>query len=203
MSVDISILRSVIKGKEQDYCVWEPCSPIVVIGRGSREENEIFRENCDRDGVPVFRRITGGGAVILSPGMLVFSLAKRVGKEFYIKEYAAQVNNIVIEFLENMGVSSLSTCGISDVCVGNRKIMGSGMYRRKKILFFQGSMLVNPDLSLMDRYLKIPPKQPEYRKSRSHRDFVTTLRKEGIDIMTIKLIPIFNRFLRGNLGRIY
>ncbi|MCD4782307.1 MAG: lipoate--protein ligase family protein [Candidatus Eremiobacteraeota bacterium] len=203
MSIDTCILRSVIKGKEQDYCVWESCSPIVVIGRGSREGNEIFRENCDRDGVPVFRRKTGGGAVVLSPGMLVFSLAKRVGKEFHIREYAKQVNDIVIEFFLDIGVSGLSTCGISDVCMGNRKIMGSGMYRRKKILFFQGSMLVDPDLSLMDRYLKIPPKQPEYRKERTHRDFVTTLRKEGVDIKTTKLIPLFDSFLAKNISKIY
>jgi len=203
MSIDTHILRSVMNGMEYNYCVWEPYSPIVVMGRGSREEDEIFRENCDRDDVPVLRRKTGGGAVVLSPGMLVFSIAKRVGEEFHIGEYASQVNDIVIEFLKGIGLSELSIKGISDVCVGNRKIMGSGMYRRKKILFFQGSILVNPDISLMDWYLKIPPKQPEYRRNRPHFDFITTLRNEGIDIRTLKLVPLFDNFLIKNIGRIY
>ena len=36
--------------------------------------------------------------------------------------------------------------------------------------------------SLMERYLKEPPRMPEYRKGRSHKDFVTSLAEQGYDL---------------------
>jgi len=203
MSVDLPILRSVTRGKESDYCVWEPGRPIVVLGRGGREEQEIIRENCDSDDVPVFRRRTGGGSVVLSPGCLVFSLARRVGKELVVREYVHQVNNLIMEFLSGLGFHRLSIRGISDICMGDRKILGSGMFRRKKIIFFQGSMLIDPDLSLMERYLKLPRRQPDYRAGRSHRDFMTTLRALGWRGSTAELALLFDEFLGRNIERIY
>ena len=201
--IDLPVLRSVLNGRDSDYCVWEPRYPMVVLGRGGIEEAEIFKENCIQDKVPVFRRKTGGGTVVLMPGVLVFSLAKKVSKELIIREYAQQVNDLVIEFLEDSGFKNLSVRGISDICIGDRKIMGSGMYRRKKILFFQASILVDCNINLMKRYLKPPPKQPEYRENRTHDSFVTTLKEKGWKGSTLELARLMDEFLKKNIQRIY
>ncbi len=203
MSIDLPILKFVLNGGDLAFCVWEPAKPLVVIGRGGSEELEVKTDNCTRDGVPVFRRKTGGGAVVLMPGVLVFSLARKVGRDLVIREYAEQVNDQVIIFLLGLGMKDLSVKGISDICVGDKKIMGSGMFRRKKILFFQGSILVNPDINLMDRYLKSPPKQPEYRENRSHTDFTTTLHHEGMKYSTGDLVVMMREFWKTNLKNIY
>lgn len=203
MSIDLPILKFVLNGGDSAFCVWEPVKPMVVIGRGGSEELELKMDNCLNDGVPVFRRKTGGGAVVLMPGVLVFSLAKRVAKDLVIREYAEQVNDQVVKFFSGLGVKDLSVRGISDICVGNRKVMGSGMFRRKKILFFQGSVLVDPDISLMDRYLKPPPKQPDYRDNRDHGDFTTTLRQQGLEISMGNLVGKMKRFWIENLKYIY
>lgn len=203
MSIDIPILKYVLDGGSSAFCVWEPKFSLVVIGRGGSEDLEVKTDNCLKDGVPVFRRKTGGGTVVLMPGVLVFSLAKRVGKDLVIREYAEQVNNQVMKFLSGRGIKDLSVRGISDICVGNKKIMGSGMFRRKKILFFQGSILVDPDISLMDRYLKTPPKQPDYRENRGHADFTSTLRQHGLQDSTKELVFKMREFWLNNLKNIY
>jgi lipoate-protein ligase A len=55
---------------------WEPDRVAVVLGRGNSLEREVRQEACGTDGVPVLRRLGGGGAVVLSPGCVVVSLAK-------------------------------------------------------------------------------------------------------------------------------
>lgn len=197
------VLRSVKKDKLWALCIWEPESPIVVPGYTSREEEEIFIEKCRIDGIPIYRRRTGGGTVILSPGMLVFSLAKRVSKPFAVREYAHLVNSIVLEYLANNGVKNLVERGHLDICIGNKKIIGSGMYLSREILFFQGSILINNDLSLFDRYLSYPPKEPDYRQGRSHLDFVTSLKNEGYNLTAWELIPSFYGFIFKNISLIH
>lgn len=203
MSVDLTVLRSVLNGAENDFCVWEPAKTRVIVGRGGRLEEEVRSENCLIDNVPVIRRRTGGGTVVLSPGMLVFSLACKVEKELEIREYARLINCRIIEFLENSLKADYRQNGISDLCIGDRKIMGSGMYRRRNIIFFQASILVDPDLTLMERYLKPPPKQPDYRNKRKHADFVTTLKNEGLKITTFELATLLHRFLENKIGKIF
>jgi lipoate-protein ligase A len=65
--------------------------------------------------------------------------------------------------------------GTGDLCVGDRKFLGSSLFRRRRLLFYQASLLVSANLSLLDRYLAHPSREPEYRRGRSHRDFVTNL----------------------------
>lgn len=203
MSIDLPILRAVKKGKTADYCVWEPLYPIVVVGRGGRIEEEVLLENCKADNVPVYKRKTGGGSVVLSRGVLVFSLAKTVGSELTIHPYIEQVNAIIINFLQQTGFSQVSSKGISDVCINDKKIMGSGMFRSRKILFFQSSILVDPDLSLMDRYLAHPPKEPDYRKGRPHKEFVTTLKEAGWNRGVLPLLLKLDEHIERNIHSIF
>jgi lipoate-protein ligase A len=89
------------------------------------------------------------------------------------------VNRSVINALRSLGVNGLSIRGISDIAIGNRKILGSSLYRRKDIVLYQGSLLLNPDFSKIETYLKHPDRGPDYRMGRGHREFLTSLWKEG------------------------
>ncbi len=46
------------------------------------------------------------------------------------------------------------------------------------LYYYQASLLVNPDLSLFERYLYYPPREPSYRRGRPHREFCTSLTEE-------------------------
>ncbi|MDD3470893.1 MAG: hypothetical protein PHE53_13085 [Thermoguttaceae bacterium] len=46
----------------------------VVLGRSGSLEAELDAAACERDGVPIVRRSSGGGTVLLGPGCLVYAM---------------------------------------------------------------------------------------------------------------------------------
>jgi lipoate-protein ligase A len=98
------------------------------------------------------------------------------------------VNERIIEALGGLGVRGLSHEGISDIALQGRKILGSSLYRSRDLVLYQGSLLLHPDLSLMDRYLRHPERQPAYRRGRSHREFVTSLRLAGYPLTASEVV---------------
>lgn len=182
MTLDQEII-TLIKNKD-DICMrlWEPQETIIVLGRSNRAEKEVYVNKAREDGVKIFRRIGGGGAVVLSSGMLVISVAKYVQDYFEARKYFDLINDLIISSLGDFGVKPLEKMGISDVCIDDKKILGSSMYRNRNMLFYQASLLINPDLSKVAYYLKHPTKEPDYRCGREHEEFITSLVKEGHDI---------------------
>jgi lipoate-protein ligase A len=65
--------------------------------------------------------------------------------------------------------------GFTDLAIGGLKFSGNAQRRRRHTLLFHGTFLVDFDLSLIERVLNMPSKQPQYRNTRSHRDFVTNI----------------------------
>ena len=67
---------------------------------------------------------------------------------------------------------------ISDMATdpGEKKFSGNAQRRAKYHILHHGTILYKFDLSLISRYLNMPQEIPEYRKHRSHTDFVTNVR---------------------------
>jgi lipoate---protein ligase len=159
--------------------VYEPASLCAVLGAAGRPEQDLLLGTLSADGVPWKKRRGGGGTVVLGPGQVVLALVKEVGSPFRNKEYAATINSWIVEALENLGVRGAHPEGISDLAIGQKKIVGTSIYRSRLVLFYQASLLVSNDISIFTRYLAFPQKVPEYRRGRSHEDFCTTLAREG------------------------
>jgi len=150
-------------------------APAVVLGRASRPEIELNIEACRSSGVPVLRRRGGGCAVLIDPGDIIVSLALPVRGLGKISEYNGKLSAWLLEGLEAGGARGLGKRGISDLAAGDRKVSGSSIYRTKDFLFFSASLLIDPDITLMERCLRHPPREPGYRRGRPHRDFVGAL----------------------------
>ncbi|GAK57979.1 putative lipoate-protein ligase [Candidatus Vecturithrix granuli] len=178
MNFDEDLIKQVKEDVTWTYRSWEPEQIVVVLGRGNQAEREVCQDRCQDDHIPIIRRRGGGGTVVLSPGTLVISLVKRVQHQYHFHEYFQQINTYIIEALESLGIKNLNQQGYSDICIRDRKILGSSMYRSRDILFYTASLMIANDLTLLDRYLKHPSKEPEYRQGRSHLEFVTTLISE-------------------------
>jgi lipoate-protein ligase A len=188
MKLDEDLLEQVRSGTSWTYRSWEPDQILVVLGRGNQTNLEVYEDRCQADHVPIIRRRGGGGAVVLSPGVLVISLVKQVKQHFSFKEYFQQINALIIISLQTLEIWNLSQQGHSDICIRDRKILGASMYRSKDLLFYSASLMVSNSLDLIDWYLKYPSKEPEYRRGRSHQDFLTTISQEytAIKVDTVK-----------------
>ena len=150
-------------------------APQVVLGRGSRAEAEVDLRACREDGVELRRRRGGGCSVVLDPGIVVVAAsvpAPGIGDN---QRHFDRLCAWLIEGLEAIGVTGVRQAGISDLSLDGRKVAGCCIYRRPGRLLFSAALLVDAQLELLDRYLRHPPREPDYRRGRGHRDFVARL----------------------------
>jgi lipoate-protein ligase A len=159
--------------------VYEPTAPCAVLGAAGKPEQDLLLDALSKDGVPWMRRRGGGGTVVLGPGQVVLAVVTEVGSPFRNREYAAEINSWIVEALRRLSVTGVHAEGISDLAIGEKKIVGTSIYRTRLVLFYQASLLVCNDISLFTRYLAMPAKVPEYRRGRTHEQFCTTLAREG------------------------
>jgi lipoate-protein ligase A len=69
--------------------------------------------------------------------------------------------------------------GISDLARDDRKVGGACIYRSRGLLYYSATVLVDPDITRITRYLAHPPREPDYRRGRAHADFVLGLAAHG------------------------
>jgi lipoate-protein ligase A len=158
---------------------WVPENTHVILGASNRADTEIHEEVCALDHVPVLKRYGGGGTVVLHPGCVVVGVGLWVKSPFQNQMYFQLLNQAIINGLAlwNPACGVLSQNGISDICIGSKKIAGTSLFRSKHYLLYQASILVDPKLHLIERYLRHPSKEPNYRLNRSHSDFLTSLQE--------------------------
>lgn len=161
------------------YRLYEPPTLCAVLGASGKPAQDLLLENLEADGVPWMKRRGGGGTVILGPGQVVLALVTTVDSPFKNREYATEINSWIVDSLALLGVNGVQPEGISDLAIGEKKIVGTSLYRTRLILFYQASLLVSNDIAVFTRYLAMPSKVPEYRKGRSHEEFCTTIAREG------------------------
>lgn len=197
--VDYDIFNDARQRKINSVHIWSVVSTSVVIGRTTNIEDECRINEIKVDNIPMLQRLGGGCAVILSKGMLVFSIIGVREENTLSNYYFSMMNVLIIRLLEEFGISGVKEDGISDICIGDRKIVGSSLHMSKEKFFYQASLLCDNDISLFSRYLKHPPKEPLYRRGRTHSDFVTNLKQEGycvkIEDIRRKACSIFNEKL--------
>jgi lipoate-protein ligase A len=156
--------------------IYRPDSIQVVLGRGSKPELEIHAERCRADGIQVLRRRGGGCTVLLDPGDVIVSVclhAPGIGEN---KRWFSFINERLLGALVDLGAKGLRQAGISDLALGEKKVAGCSLHRSRDTLYYSASLLVDPRIELMQRYLKHPPREPDYRKGRTHEQFVTSLK---------------------------
>lgn len=168
--------------------VWIPQSPLLVLGYSQDAETELCTDTAREDGVPVYRRRGGGGAVYLDSGCVcvAWRIPKRDG--LGIHDYFGMGNGVVARALRDaFGIQSTAR-GISDLAVttanGPRKILGSSLHMPRGHALYLASLLVATPVGSLDRYLRHPSREPDYRNGRGHADFVVNLSELDADITT-------------------
>ena len=157
--------------------LWEWPSPAVVLGAGGQLAVDVDEAACAEDGIPVLRRASGGGTVLLGRGCLLFSLILNYETAPPLADITTSYRYIldrVSDALRSVH-SQIERAGISDLAVAGRKFSGNAQQRKRAHVLHHGTLLYDFDLDAIGRYLRTPERQPEYRRGRSHRDFVMNL----------------------------
>jgi len=189
---DFEIISSV---SEQAYSVWVPDRIYIVLGKANQVEDSVMTEQARNDGIEILKRPSGGETVLLSSGMLVLSYKFFCGNKIRIHDYFKIINSKIVSALEDLGIKNLQLKGISDIAIGDKKILGSSMYKKNETGFYHAVLNVSESVSLMERYLKHPKREPDYRAGRPHDEFVTSLLREGYQ----QNIEIYSKGIEKNL----
>jgi lipoate-protein ligase A len=162
---------------------WEPQEIFVVAGYANQVATEVDVAACAKKNVPIFRRCSGGGAVVQLPGGLNYGLILRIDEHGPTRnitaanQFVMERNRAAIEDELKIQNSKLKIFvqGHTDLCVGDRKFAGNSQRRRKNFLLFHGTLLLNCELERISELLLMPSLQPDYRAQRRHENFVTNL----------------------------
>ena len=157
--------------------IWEPREPLVVVGRSSQVDVEVRLQRCRKLGIPVFRRTSGGAAIVTGPGCLMYAVVLSFELQPMLRaiDHAHQfVLGKVVSALKPL-VPGVRCRGTSDLAVGDRKFSGNSIRVKRNHLLYHGTLLYDFDLPLVDKCLAMPPREPDYRQGRPHESFVTNL----------------------------
>lgn len=164
---------------------WEPTSTFVVLGYSNRAAQEVDLEAAEAAQVPILRRCTGGGSVLQGPGCLNYSLLLPVAGRPDLASIT-QTNCFIMrrhrDALATLLGKPVAVEGYTDLAVGGRKFSGNSQRRKQRWLLFHGTFLLDCDLELMQRILRLPARQPDYRQKRTHAEFLTTVDVKAFDL---------------------
>jgi len=173
--------------KELDFLVWQPDRIYLVLGRSNEAVKSLIADTVDTDKVQVLKRPSGGEAVLLSPKMLVIALKVPLSMVQKAHDVFVIANDIIKEALSKEGIQNITSRGISDICIGEQKILGSAIFKKPDSVFYHAVLNVSEDINLIERYLQHPKREPDYRKGRNHLAFVSSIHKEAYQIDILKL----------------
>jgi lipoate-protein ligase A len=158
-----------------NWCLINEGSPkAIVMGISGKAEELINKEHFDKNPLPVIRRFSGGGTVVVEENTLFVTFIFEKEKldigtcpqkllEWTLVHYNPLFIGIDFRLVEN------------DYCIGNKKIGGNAQYFTKERILHHTSFLWDWKPEMM-QLLSMPKKVPTYRQGRDHSDFVTGLK---------------------------
>jgi len=165
--------------------LWTLPTPAVVVGAGGSVAIDVDVAACAADGVPVVRRASGGGTVLLDPGCLCVSVVLRLDRPGL--DTIAGATLFVMWKLRDAvrgHMSDVVLAGSGDLAAGGRKLAGSAQQRKRTHLLHHASVL-GPSADTLDRiarYLRPPERAPAYRAGREHLDFLACVLRDEADL---------------------
>lgn len=153
----------------------------ALVGRFQNVENELRVDFCRKNHIPINRRPTGGGAIIMGEDQLGVALSLPGSAE----DSYSRAREIMSLFSEAL-VQGLKTFGIdayfhrkNDIVVNGKKIVGLGIHRSQSNgLLFHASVLVDLDVPFMLRVLNTPFEKISDKEISAITERITTVRRE-------------------------
>lgn len=176
------------RGGDEILRFWESPEPFVVVGYANKIATEVEEAACQKAGLPVYRRCSGGGTVLQGPGCLSYALILRIdehsptGNISTANRFIMERNRQAVQAVVGSGRGEVSICGHTDLAIEGKKFSGNSQRRRKHYLLFHGTLLLSFDLGLIGQALRMPSKQPDYRADRGHGEFLMNLAAPAVAI---------------------
>jgi len=160
--------------------VCEPTYPVVCIGFHQMASTDVDIDFCQRKGIPIVRRILGGGGVLLDRGQIFYQIIAKRGSgviPYKADDTFEALLRPVVRTLRELGVPAQYRA-LNDVQVQGRKISGNGATVIGETLVLTGNIIVDFDYDLMCAILRVPSDKFRDKVVKSLKERVTTLKRE-------------------------
>ena len=152
LAVDEALFESVRDEGEAVLRFWVN-EPSVIIGRSQGIAAEVDLDRARGEGIPVLRRISGGGAVYHYPGNLNVSVI--LGSE----DEGGSVVDVFLRLgnLIRVGLTDLSLLvevSGNRLLIAGRKLGGAAQARRRNCVLYHTTLLVRPANRPIERLLR-------------------------------------------------
>jgi lipoate-protein ligase A len=128
--------------------------PTVSLGYFQSVKKDVDAEFCERNGITILRRVSGGSAIYTDPGHLIYALI--VSEDTLPKDKHKayeRVCSAIVRALELLGLNA-GFKPVNDVLVGGSKISGSAQMRRWGVVLQHGTLILENDPGMMFGSLK-------------------------------------------------
>jgi len=148
----------------------------ITIGYFQSLSRAVNLERARELGIPIVRRITGGGSVYHdSNGEITYSIVSTLDRipRDVAKSYEVITKGIVYA-AEYLGVEA-KFIPINDVVIAGKKFSGQAQIRRRNTVLQHGTFMYATDLDLLASVLRVPKIKLKAKKVPSIRERVTTI----------------------------
>ena len=193
-----------IGGSNEVLRLWELDTPCVVLGRASKWEEEVDSLACQRDGIPILRRVSGGASIVAGPGCLMYSVLisyqhRPAWRSLDVahREVMCRIRDAVQQATDSFQMSlQIALDGTCDLTIDNRKFSGNALRCKRYWMLYHGTIMYSMPIEWLTNYLCEPSRQPVYRRKREHDSFVTNVLDASNCILPID----FRRSLESQLA---
>jgi lipoate-protein ligase A len=157
--------------------LWESPTPFVVLGRSSRVAFEVDMAGCQAKGITIIRRASGGASVVAGSGCLMYALVMPYAEREHLRELDKLHCDVLSQVRHALAPLALDIehVGTCDLAINGRKFSGNAVRCKRDHFLYHGTLLYAFDLMFIETVLRQPLRQPDYRASRRHADFLMNL----------------------------
>jgi len=192
-----AIIRGVKEGKSPPTVRIEFFKPAAItIGCYQNVDEEVNVREAKKRGLDIMRRLTSGGAILQSQDAAAWDIYipdRWPDLPPVIEDSFEYLSKPAIEFFRMMGIDARFRLK-NDIEVGGKKISGVAQHREDGVVFHSGTLLLDFDVPLMMRVLKLPIEKLDGKAIKSFEERITTVKREkGFKPSFEKVVDTFKK----------
>lgn len=180
----------------------QPGEPYVCLGCHQDAKKEVEIDFLAENGIPVFRREVGGGAVYLDRGQLFYQLVLRADRPDVPKDkdgFYRKFLGPVVDTFRDFGIEA-EFKPVNDIIVGEKKISGNGAAEINGMVILVGNFIIDFNYDMMAKSLRVPDEKFRDKVKMGMEARLTTMGRElgtapTIEALSARLVERYTPLL--------
>lgn len=191
----LQLEEGLLRSSQDNFVIVNKGSPeALVLGISQKFENEVNYIKWEKNPIPVIKRYSGGGAVVVDASTFFVSFIMNSSNKS--RQNPESIHNHVLPWYQPLFKHANITLRENDYVIGSKKVGGNAQSITRSRWVHHTTFLYQTSWDLM-QLLNLPIKQPDYRQKRTHTDFCQRLDKsfnsmdEMVDLLKIGVESAF------------